>query len=267
MTATARFANRRPAGTPQDADGRTRTAVPQHRRLHGQHRRPQRRNRGQRDPGTPAADAEDAGRCKIPESRHLTRRIGADMASSMRTLTVDPATAPTRYSSAPTRLPTALYRHIPWPAGDDRQQRDGGAAVPQTGSRICTDRLPRSRVICGWRAVQEPRDPRPHLYRPAAEPFFSMLHADCPGWRRHRRHDGLRGGELPAWCEFHPGADDPLSQVDSSVGGKTGVNHPLSENMIGAFHQPQCVIADTDARYPARPRTRLRQRRGDQFAG
>jgi len=37
-----------------------------------------------------------------------------------------------------------------------------------------------------------------------------------------------------------------LSQVDSSVGGKTGVNHPLGKNMIGAFHQPQCVIIDTD---------------------
>lgn len=37
-----------------------------------------------------------------------------------------------------------------------------------------------------------------------------------------------------------------LSQVDSSVGGKTGVNHPLGKNMIGAFHQPQAVIADTE---------------------
>ena len=36
-----------------------------------------------------------------------------------------------------------------------------------------------------------------------------------------------------------------LSQVDSSVGGKTGVNHALGKNMIGAFHQPQSVIADT----------------------
>ena len=37
-----------------------------------------------------------------------------------------------------------------------------------------------------------------------------------------------------------------LSQVDSSVGGKTGVNHALGKNMIGAFYQPKAVIADTD---------------------
>jgi 3-dehydroquinate synthase len=37
-----------------------------------------------------------------------------------------------------------------------------------------------------------------------------------------------------------------MAMVDSSVGGKTGVNHPLGKNMVGAFHQPQCVFIDTE---------------------
>ena len=47
---------------------------------------------------------------------------------------------------------------------------------------------------------------------------------------------GLRVAEIPTTL---------LSQVDSSVGGKTGINHPLGKNMIGAFYQPQAVVIDT----------------------
>ncbi len=45
-----------------------------------------------------------------------------------------------------------------------------------------------------------------------------------------------------------------LAQVDSSVGGKTAVNHPMGKNMIGAFHQPQAVYIDTDTLKSLPPR-------------
>ncbi|KAG7027797.1 3-dehydroquinate synthase, chloroplastic, partial [Cucurbita argyrosperma subsp. argyrosperma] len=46
-----------------------------------------------------------------------------------------------------------------------------------------------------------------------------------------------------------PDGEKYKDMVDSSVGGKTGINHPLGKNLIGAFYQPQCVVVDTDTLY------------------
>ena len=67
----------------------------------------------------------------------------------------------------------------------------------------------------------------------------------------------LGGGEIGDICgfaaaSFMRGVDfiqiptTLLSQVDSSVGGKTGINHRLGKNMIGAFYQPKCVVVDIE---------------------
>ena len=55
-------------------------------------------------------------------------------------------------------------------------------------------------------------------------------------------------------ADFVPVPTTLLAQVDSSVGGKTGVNHAMGKNLIGAFHQPQQVVVDLDtlATLPAR---------------
>jgi 3-dehydroquinate synthase len=55
---------------------------------------------------------------------------------------------------------------------------------------------------------------------------------------------GFAAASFQRGCNFIQVPTTVMAMVDSSVGGKTGVNHPLGKNMIGAFHQPQCVVID-----------------------
>jgi 3-dehydroquinate synthase len=68
---------------------------------------------------------------------------------------------------------------------------------------------------------------------------------DLAGFAAATYQRGIRFAQVPTTL---------LAQIDSSVGGKTGVNHPLGKNLIGAFHQPSLVVIDpaTLASLPAR---------------
>ena len=75
-----------------------------------------------------------------------------------------------------------------------------------------------------------------------------LMHKDRPvdlgaARLRMRRHTRLHRDALHLNVMLRQVPTTVMAQVDSSVGGKTGVNHPLGKNMIGAFHQPTCEPA------------------------
>ena len=65
---------------------------------------------------------------------------------------------------------------------------------------------------------------------------------------------GFAAAAYQRGCHFIQVPTTVMSMVDSSVGGKTGVNHPSGKNMIGAFYQPQCVFIDINSLQTLPPR-------------
>ncbi|MGH8503035.1 MAG: 3-dehydroquinate synthase [Gammaproteobacteria bacterium] len=149
------------------------------------------------------------------------------------------------------------------------------------GTRLFEDNTLLERQIRGRSVMVVSNDTVGSRYMPALMSALPSLRADCvilPDGEQfktletlntiftallEKRHDrgttliALGGGVIGdvtgfAAASYQRGVDfiqvptTLLAQVDSSVGGKTGVNHALGKNMIGAFHQPRCVIIDTD---------------------
>lgn len=122
------------------------------------------------------------------------------------------------------------------------------SALERAGARTLTITLPDGEVHKDWRtldrifaALLEARADR----RTVLVALGGGVVGDMTGFAAATYQRGIAHVQVPTTL---------LAQVDSSVGGKTAINHPLGKNMVGAFHQPSAVIADTAtlASLPAR---------------
>ena len=190
-------------------------------------------------------------------SRECTRQIPVDLGTRRYTVSVGPGLA--------RRLPEVLGDL----GGGRRSSWRAGASSPSTA--------PRSRAACGGSdRPASPWSPTASASR-AARPWSSLYEAFLAA---RLGRDGLvvalGGGVVGdlagyAAATYMRGVDwvglptTLLSMVDSSIGGKTGINHPSAKNLIGAFHQPRAVVADPAApRDPAPARASGRGLRGPQ---
>ena len=111
-------------------------------------------------------------------------------------------------------------------------------AVESTGARVIDITVPDGEQAKGWATLDRVFDRllRARLGRDAViVALGGGVVGDLAGFAAATYQRGIDFIQLPTTL---------LAQVDSSVGGKTAINHPLGKNMIGAFHQPRAVISD-----------------------
>ena len=168
----------------------------------------------------------------------------------------------------------ALTVHVPLDAGRDYDIRIGRGLIDEVGARakalgakaagIVTDETVASLYADRVRVSLERAGLRAGLVTVApGEPSksYATYAQVCDGLLAERieRNDivvalgggvvgdlaGFAAASLRRGVRFLQVPTSLLAQVDSSVGGKTGINAPLGKNLIGAFHQPRLVLADT----------------------
>jgi 3-dehydroquinate synthase len=113
------------------------------------------------------------------------------------------------------------------------------ATLERAGARTLAIELPDGEAHKDWRTLDHVYDA---LLRASADRRTVLVAlgggvvGDMAGFAAATYQRGIAHLQVPTTL---------LAQVDSSVGGKTAINHPLGKNMIGAFHQPLAVVADT----------------------
>jgi len=114
-----------------------------------------------------------------------------------------------------------------------------GACLARFGVRAITIVLPDGEAHKGWQSLNRVYDALLEHRCERSTPIIALgggVVGDIAGFAAATFQRGVPYVQVPTTL---------LAQVDSSVGGKTAINHPLGKNMIGAFHQPRLVLADT----------------------
>lgn len=122
------------------------------------------------------------------------------------------------------------------------------ATLARAGSRVLAIELPDGEAFKTWQSLDRVHEALLRARADRATVVVALgggVVGDIAGFAAATYQRGVAHLQVPTTL---------LAQVDSSVGGKTAINHPLGKNMVGAFHQPVAVVADTDtlASLPAR---------------